>query len=195
MKRLFVTIISISLSLSILLMSVSAFDTPYKELSRRERAELPVFQSFEVYLSTNIPLDITEYEGEGPFDLNGVRVKSVEFSFDATDIGIELYDYKVLVDEASYNSVYEAKEIWVENESVIGVVTFSTYGNGDINADGEHDQYDYILSKRIYFETYEANDLELGYADIDNDGEITARDYILSKGAYFGTMNPWSVAD
>ena len=131
MKRLFVTIISISLSLSILLMSVSAFDTPYKELSRRERAELPEFQSFEVSLSTNIPLDITEYEGEGPFDLNGVRVKSVEFSFDATDIGIELYDYKVLVDEASYNSVYEAKEIWVENESVIGVVTFSTYGNGD----------------------------------------------------------------
>ena len=195
MKRLLVMIISISLLLSMLLMSVSAFDTPYKELSRRERAELPEFQSFGVYLTTNIPLDITEYEGEGPFDLNGVEVKAVEFGSDATDFGIELYSYIVLVDEARYDSVYEAKEIWVENECVVAVATFSTYGNGDINANGEHDQYDYILSKRIYFETYAATALELGHADIDNDGEITARDYILSKGAYFGTMNPWSGDD
>ncbi|MBE6683018.1 MAG: hypothetical protein E7595_02565 [Ruminococcaceae bacterium] len=59
---------------------------------------------------------------------------------------------------------------------------------GDVNMDGEIDQYDYILIKRHYFNTIVLNEGQLLAADTNGDGEINQYDYILVKRHYFETF-------
>ncbi len=68
----------------------------------------------------------------------------------------------------------------VENEKPDGVL-------GDINNDGDINQYDYILVKRHYFGTRYLTDDELARADVNSDGNVNQYDYILIKRHYFGT--------
>ena len=144
-------------------------------------------------------IDASEYASESGFEFYGVYFKSIVpvVEHDENHQFGEKYLYNVVLDETKYEMAGEAYEILKSHENVIyaGGAVLSSYGFGDINENGEHDQYDYILSKRIYFETYEATDLELGYADMDFDGEITPRDYILAKRTYFGTFFPYSDND
>ncbi len=58
---------------------------------------------------------------------------------------------------------------------------------GDVAGNGAVDQYDYILIKRKFFNTYAFNKQESFTADINSDGEIDEYDYILAKRIYFET--------
>ena len=61
---------------------------------------------------------------------------------------------------------------------------------GDVNGDGLVDQYDYILVKRHYFETYELGGDYLKAACISNGETIETFDYIYVKRIYFNTLKP-----
>ena len=60
-------------------------------------------------------------------------------------------------------------------------------GNGDVNNDGNIDQFDYILVKRHYFSTRTLTAEEKARADVNGDGVIDQFDYVLIKRHYFGT--------
>ena len=62
-----------------------------------------------------------------------------------------------------------------------------TFALGDINCDGDIDQYDYLLVKRHYFSTRLLTIDEQARADVNKDGAIDQYDYILLKRNYFGT--------
>jgi len=57
---------------------------------------------------------------------------------------------------------------------------------GDINTDGEVDQYDYILAKRIHFNNYTPTADQALRGDVDKDGDNDQYDYILIKRHHFG---------
>lgn len=59
---------------------------------------------------------------------------------------------------------------------------------GDVNGDGNVNQYDYILVKREYFDTVNLDERQMVRADVNCDGEIDQYDYIIVKRAYFGTV-------
>ncbi|MBR6563737.1 MAG: leucine-rich repeat protein [Clostridia bacterium] len=59
---------------------------------------------------------------------------------------------------------------------------------GDVNNDGEINQYDYILIKRHYFETRLLTEDESARADVNKDGTVNQFDYILVARHYFGTF-------
>lgn len=61
------------------------------------------------------------------------------------------------------------------------------YALGDVNADGAIDQFDYLLVKRDYFNTYTLSTDEEERADVNRDELIDQFDYILLKRVYFGT--------
>ena len=62
------------------------------------------------------------------------------------------------------------------------------YGKlGDINSDGDIDQYDYILAKRIHFNTYTPSTAEKVRGDVNGDGANDQYDYILIKRHHFKT--------
>ena len=167
-----------------------AVDTPYKDMTPDERKALPEFSDERIHLVTDIDLDLTEYQGEGPFDFYGAQIISIEKISDLTSVGINVFDYNVFWDRSAHKDALEVADILKEQEHISYMFTFSKYAVGDINSDDYVDQYDYILASRIYFGTYEASDVEMGYADRDNDGEITVYDYILIKRTYFGTYFP-----
>ncbi len=58
---------------------------------------------------------------------------------------------------------------------------------GDVDNDGDIDQFDYLLVKRSYFNTYKLSDDESERADIDGSGSVDQLDYIYIKRAYFNT--------
>ncbi len=62
------------------------------------------------------------------------------------------------------------------------------FTRGDVNDDGEINQYDYILVKRHYFQTRILTDAEMLAADANNDGAINQYDYILIRRHYFKTF-------
>ena len=57
---------------------------------------------------------------------------------------------------------------------------------GDINNDGDIDQYDYILAKRIHFNNYTPTAMQAKCGDVDRDGDNDQYDYILIKRHHFG---------
>ncbi len=58
---------------------------------------------------------------------------------------------------------------------------------GDVDGNGEIDQYDYLLVKRAYFETYALDEQAAQRADVDQSGEVDQMDYLYIKRHYFGT--------
>ena len=58
---------------------------------------------------------------------------------------------------------------------------------GDVNDDGVINQYDYVLVKRHYFDTYTLTGDDLDAADVNEDGRIDQYDYLLIARHYFGT--------
>jgi len=72
----------------------------------------------------------------------------------------------------------------------IGVAAYATVDSGmlgDINDDGEIDQYDYILAKRAHFNTVTLTADQKTRGDVDKDGDNDQYDYILVKRHHFGT--------
>lgn len=60
---------------------------------------------------------------------------------------------------------------------------------GDVNGDGLVNQYDYILVRRHYLETFELKGVFLRAACISNGESVVVYDYIYVKRAYFGTLD------
>lgn len=60
---------------------------------------------------------------------------------------------------------------------------------GDVNGDGLVNQYDYILVRRHYLETFELEGVFLRAACISNGESVVVYDYIYVKRAYFGTLD------
>ncbi|MBO5786530.1 MAG: hypothetical protein J6R45_04320 [Clostridia bacterium] len=58
---------------------------------------------------------------------------------------------------------------------------------GDINGDGNINQYDYILVMREYFDTYTLDEKQTKRADTNFDGTVNQYDYVLIKRHYFDT--------
>lgn len=141
------------------------------------------FAPDELTVYLNYELDLTEFEGEGKHYLYGVCIDTVT-NVDSEEDGV--YGYYIKFGE---QYMYNSEAIWVLmcNEDVVSVDYKSTYGNGDINADGEVDSYDYSLAKRMHFETYMPYYDELGYADVNRDSYVDVYDYILLKRVHFGT--------
>lgn len=61
------------------------------------------------------------------------------------------------------------------------------YSLGDVNGDGEVNEYDYMLIKRAVLGTYELSEEQQEAADINQDGKINEYDYILAKRIVLGT--------
>lgn len=61
---------------------------------------------------------------------------------------------------------------------------------GDVNSDGVVNQYDYILVKRHYFETYTLTGHQFKAACLNNGESVVIYDYIYIKRFYFGTLTP-----
>ncbi|MBO5914006.1 MAG: hypothetical protein J6Q72_01535 [Clostridia bacterium] len=80
----------------------------------------------------------------------------------------------------------------------VGSVEFSVaYDNGedtveialgDVNMDGKIDQYDYVLVKRAYFNTYTLSEAQAAVADATGDGKVDTYDYLLIARHYFKTF-------
>ena len=80
----------------------------------------------------------------------------------------------------------------------VGSVEFSVaYDNGedtveialgDVNMDGKIDQYDYVLVKRAYFNTYTLTEAQAAVADATGDGKVDTYDYLLIARHYFKTF-------
>ncbi len=141
------------------------------------------FAPDELTVYLNYELDLTEFEGEEKHYLYGVCIDTVT-RVDSEEDGV--YGYYI---KFGKQHMYNCEAIWVLmcNEDVVSVDYKSTYGNGDINADGKVDSYDYILAKRMHFETYKPYYEELGYADVNRDSYVNVYDYILLKRVHFGT--------
>ncbi len=61
------------------------------------------------------------------------------------------------------------------------------YDIGDVDGSGEIDQFDYLLVKGAYFNTYALDPQQKKAADIDGNGQIDQFDYLCIKRAYFNT--------
>ena len=59
---------------------------------------------------------------------------------------------------------------------------------GDVNMDGKIDQYDYVLVKRAYFNTYTLTEAQAAVADATGDGKVDTYDYLLIARHYFKTF-------
>ncbi len=58
---------------------------------------------------------------------------------------------------------------------------------GDVDGNGAIDQFDYLLVKRAYFNTYALTADEENRADVDQSGEVDQMDYLYIKRHYFNT--------
>ncbi len=58
---------------------------------------------------------------------------------------------------------------------------------GDVDGDDDIDQFDYLLVKRAYFNTYALTADETNRADVDSDSDVDQMDYLYIKRHYFGT--------
>lgn len=158
-------------------------DSPYIGRDIEELNRVIWFVPDEVTVYLKYELDMTEFEGESEHYLFGVNIQEIN-KIDSEDEGV--YGYNIRLRNQRTIKPQEIRVLEC-NENVVSVDYKSTYGNGDINADGKVDSYDYILAKRMHFETYRPPHHELGYADVNRDSYVNVYDYILLKRVHFGT--------
>ena len=58
---------------------------------------------------------------------------------------------------------------------------------GDVDGNDTIDQYDYLLVKRAYFNTYSLSEDAQKRADVDRSGTVDPVDYLYIKRHYFNT--------
>lgn len=90
-----------------------------------------------------------------------------------------------------YNGEELNADAFVPNGATVsaGGASYMVLVNGDVNSDGAVNQYDYILVKRKYFDTYKLNDIQTVVADVNSDNKVDQYDYILICRHYFGTFD------
>ncbi len=120
-------------------------------------------------------------------ELNSITIPaSVKYIFDAAFADCTVKDI--------YCEFSSAPDGWSEEAFEMSGATIhwgdvdpNAFILGDVNEDGEIDQYDYILVKRHYFETRTLTDDEFTRADVNGDTKVDQFDYILIARHYFGT--------
>ena len=126
--------------------------------------------------------NVVNANAEKELDLErlGIKLGSVEET--ETQDGFR-YDLTV------YTSwpMWLVKSIFESDGEISSVESFSTYGDGDVNKDGDVDACDYVLIKRLCMNTYKGVISQLGSSDFNGDGEVGARDYMLIKRYVLGT--------
>lgn len=65
-----------------------------------------------------------------------------------------------------------------------------TYMPGDVNADNVIDMFDYLLARRIYFQSADYSPAERFRADANLDGIVDSFDYLAVKSLYFKAQTP-----
>ncbi len=79
----------------------------------------------------------------------------------------------------SYQGFYNYIEVCVE-DSVSNIM-------GDVDGNGNIDQFDYLYVKRAYFKTYTLSEDEAYRADVNYDDVVDQYDYLIIKRIYFDT--------
>ncbi len=137
-----------------------------------------------VFCATDIDIfECGNYEG----DIGGVSV--IDFSDDEAvdDMEAVFNDY---VDEKNAEEFFAYKLNNWEGRNEDNGPTFEQPAQfllGDVDGDGDIDQFDYLLVKRSYFNTYSLTEDEALRADVDCDGDVDQMDYLLIKRHYFET--------
>lgn len=106
--------------------------------------------------------------------------------------GIEVGQKIVLtnVDLAALAEATEASELTDAYYSVYDVAPETVeIALGDINMDGEVNQYDYILAKRAHFNNITLTESQAKVGDMDADGDNDQYDYILIKRIHFDNFS------
>ncbi len=99
---------------------------------------------------------------------------------------------------AGIGKAYNAKGERLLGSSIVGTDTVICFDDGlrlyavhkgDVDGDGKISSIDYILTKRIYYETYKPTKRQLTAVSFTNGVNVTMTDYIMLKRHYFGTYN------
>lgn len=151
----------------------------FSGMTAEERLALGAFVPDEITVCLDYELDLTAFENEAKNYLFGVSVAEINRAEVADG-----YVYNVKFGDQEMEN-HLAVQVLEANENVLWTDYESTYGNGDINDDGKADSSDYLLAKRICFNSYTTSDYEAGYADVNNDGTVDSADYVLLKRACF----------
>ncbi len=77
------------------------------------------------------------------------------------------------------DDVYSAAHLRIDRYEPISL--------GDVDGNGEIDQFDYLLVKRAYFNTYDLTEDEQKRADVNSDNTVDQFDYMMIKRHYFET--------
>lgn len=152
---------------------------------------LNVYTLVEAVQGQGSPIEFTTPITEGMIvaafhtDSVGSGVARVELA-KTVPIGSELTLFGIDIDTATFT--YVNAMLYVSNSAGSSNGSTTLVGKlGDINNDTRVDQYDYILAKRIHFETYTPTAEEKVRGDVKKDGKNDQYDYILIKRAHFGT--------
>ncbi len=151
----------------------------FSGMTAEERLALDAFIPDEITVCLDYELDLTTFASDTVNYLFGVAISEINRAEVADGY---VYNLK-FGDQEMENHL--AVQVLEANENVLWTDYESTYGNGDINGDGKVDSSDYLLAKRICFNSYTPSDYEAGYADVNNDGAVDSADYVLLKRACF----------
>lgn len=164
-------------------------DSPLINMTLDERTQHPLMLYKVFFINTTEPIDFDSLAEGNALYLYGVQIHSIHEIKEGEGYYNGDYTYIVSIVETESIDATVAKTVISSHENVEDISSITKYGCGDIDADGEITSFDYLLLKRIYFETYYPTVEEIGYADMDRDGVITTFDYVCLKRYYYGTLD------
>ena len=186
---LLICILCASIPFSVVAEAPATADWPYE-------AEID-YESKKVLATTDYMLNLSQYMGEGPFDLYGVPVSSLKLVGGGSEeeffskYGFCYYSIilepeitvkdavTVLTSTGKFTSVGPNWYVYIDGEEP------SRWRKGDINRDGTIDAFDCLKVKGWYFGTANLSEIQIERADVNKDGEIDMFDYLEVKSIYF----------
>lgn len=132
-------------------------------------------------------INLSEFGGTNGFDyyvcVSNTKTENICLFYPAVPAGA---DETTRIENLPYKNWYEEGEATADvDELRLGVLVSGILG--DINNDGNINQYDYILAKRIHFNTYTPTAAEKSRGDVNKDNANNQYDYILIKRHHFNT--------
>jgi len=130
-------------------------------------------------------VNLSEFGGNNGFDyyvcVSNTKNENICLFYPSVPAGA---DEASRINNLPYKNWYESGEATAD-VNALKLVTVSTGKLGDINNDGSIDQYDYILAKRVHFNTYTPSASEKKRGDVNKDNRNDQYDYILIKRHHF----------
>jgi len=157
------------------------------------------YKAGEVLVNTLYVVDLSQYEGEGPFDFHGIAVTSIEDIYQDIIDSQSHFDrfgyctYKLTLDSSVsvkeaievLNAVPEIEEAYINYLVYIPEDCPPNWQKGDIQRDGSVDTFDCLAIKSHYFGKTVLKDLPLQRADVNKDGVVDIFDYMEVKTICF----------